>query len=333
MTPERACNYVEDAMAHHTLKPGSRTLHGHFSPELPPSLSVDPGDTVRLTTLDAGWGLEPFGAEGKRAYFEPRSNIPGDDGHALLGPIEVRGAEPGMALSVQIGSIIPGAFGFNMAGGKFPEALNRALGALGGETVRLDWTLDAEAMVGRSSSGHSVALRPFLGVMGMPPAEPGIHPTAPPRVWGGNLDCKELTSGTTLYLPIPVSGAHFSAGDGHAAQGDGEVSGTAIECPMTRADLTFDIREDMNLTVPRAKTETAWLSFGFHEDVNIALQQALADMLTLMTELLGVSRKEALALASVVVDMRVTQVVNGVCGVHAALPHGALRFMGAARPR
>lgn len=311
-------------MALHTLEPESRTLHGHFSKDLPPLLTIDPGDTVRYRTLDAGWGLEPFGAEGNRAHFQPRSNIPGDDGHALIGPVAVRGAEPGRTLEVHIGAIIPGAFGFNFGGGAFPETLNRALNVFEGEPLRLDWTLDAEAMVGTSSTGHRVALKPFMGVMGMPPAEPGIHPTAPPRFWGGNLDCKELTAGTTLYLPIPVSGGLFSVGDGHAAQGDGEVSGTAIECPVERVDLTFGVLERA-LTVPRAKTPAAWLTFGFHETLDGAMQQALSDMLELMGELYGLVRREALALASVVVDLRVTQVVNGVCGVHAVLPHGAVR--------
>lgn len=311
-------------MALYTLEPDRRTLHGHFSKDLPPVLTIDPGDTVRYRTLDAGWGLEPFGADGNRKHFQPRSNIPGDNGHALVGPVAVRGAEPGMTLEVQIGAIIPGAFGFNLAGGRFPEALNRALGVFEEETMRLDWTLDTDAMIGSSSTGRTVALSPFMGVMGMPPVEPGIHPTAPPRVWGGNLDCKELKAGTTLYLPIPVSGALFSVGDGHAAQGDGEVSGTAIECPMERVDLTFGLLGH-TLKVPRAKTQTAWLSFGFDEDLDVALQQALGDMLTLMGELYGISRAEALALSSVVVDMRVTQVVNGACGVHAVLPHGAVR--------
>lgn len=312
-------------MALYVLEPERRTLHGHFSRDLPAVLSVEPGDTVRFRTLDAGWGLEPFAdANTTPRTFEPRT--PGlDDGHALSGPVAVRGAEPGMALEVHVGVLVPGPWGWNSAGGEWPKELNTYLGVAEGGRNRLTWTLDPEAMVGRSSTGHSVALSPFLGVMGMPPAEPGVHPTAPPRVWGGNLDCKELISGSTLYLPIPVRGALFSTGDGHAAQGDGEVGGSAIECPMAQADLTFDLRDDLQLTTPRAKTPTAWLSFGLHQDLNAAMRLALADMLVLMCDLFGVSRKEALALASVVVDLRVTQVVNGVCGVHAVLPHGAVR--------
>ncbi len=307
------------------MRPERRTLHGHFSKDLPPVLSVVPGDTVRYRTLDAGWGLEPFAdARAERQLFEPRQRGL-DDGHALCGPVEVRGAEPGMTLEVHIGSILTGAWGYTRAGGAWSAELNRSLGLDEGDSQILAWTLDAEAMTGLSSNGYGVALSPFMGVLGMPPAEPGIHPTTPPRAWGGNIDCKELIQGSTLFLPVSVSGALFSVGDGHAAQGDGEVSGTAIECPMERVDLTFDLRADMQLTAPRAKTPTAWLTFGFHEDLNKAMRMALTDMLLLLNERFGLGSKEALSLASVVVDLRITQVVNGVCGVHAVLPHGALR--------
>jgi acetamidase/formamidase len=312
-------------MTLHTMKPERRTLHGHFSKDLPPALTIEPGDTVRFQTLDAGWGLEPFGeAQTSRQLFEPRT--PGvDEGHALCGPVEIRDAEPGMSLEVYIGSLVPGDWGYTGVGGARPARLNCSLGVDDGERAIVTWTLDTDAMIGRSSCGPSVTLNPFMGVLGMPPAESGIHSTTPPRIWGGNIDCKELTQGSTLFLPVPVAGGLFSVGDGHAAQGDGEVSGTAIECPMRRADLTFNLREDMRLISPRAKTPTAWLTFGFHEDLNEAMELALVDMLALMTELFKLSRRDALALASVVVDLRITQVVNEVCGVHAVLPHGAMR--------
>lgn len=312
-------------MALHLVEPERRTLHGHFSKDLPPIVSVESGDTVRYRTLDAGWGLEPFvDGQATRPLFEPRQKGL-DDGHALCGPIELRGAEPGMALEVHIGTLLPGTWGYTRAGGLWPADLNYSLGVAEGGAHIVSWTLDTESMIGRNRGGYSVALNPFMGVLGMPPAEPGVHPTAPPGIWGGNIDCKELVQGSTLFLPVSVPGALFSVGDGHAAQGDGEVSGTAIECPMERVDLHFGLREDMQLASPRAKTPTAWLTFGFHTDLNEAMRLALADMLNLMAELLGVGRKDALVLASVVVDLRITQVVNGICGVHAVLPHGAVR--------
>jgi acetamidase/formamidase len=179
----------------------------------------------------------------------------------------------------------------------------------------LFWELDGE--VGRTA-GRTVRLAPFLGVLGMPPPEPGIHPTFPPRRWGGNIDCKELVAGTTLFLPIPVDGAWFSAGDGHAAQGDGEVSGTAIECAV-EAQVTVDVRDDLELAWPIARIADAWLTFGFDEHLGRAARIAVDGMLELMVREHGVDPDDALAFASVLVDLRVTQVVNTVLGVHAVL--------------
>ena len=128
-----------------------------------------------------------------------------------------------------------------------------------------------------------------------------------------------------LFLPIPVDGALLSAGDGHAAQGDGEVSQLAIEAPVERAVLTLSIRDDLELEAPIAWTPEAWLTFGFDEDLDEAAALAIDGMLELMGREHGLERREALALASTVVDLRVTQMVNGVCGIHARLAHDALR--------
>jgi acetamidase/formamidase len=156
------------------------------------------------------------------------------------------------------------------------------------------------------------------------PAAPGFHGTGPPRNVGGNLDCAELVAGTTLYLPVEVEGALFSCGDGHARQGDGEVSGTAIECPMERADLTFGVRRDLAIKTPRARLPDGWLTLGVGGTLDESADSALEAMLDLMQDQLDLSRKEALGLASVVVDLRVTQIVNGTVGVHAILRDGAI---------
>jgi acetamidase/formamidase len=157
----------------------------------------------------------------------------------------------------------------------------------------------------------------------MPPPEAGVHSTIPPRRSGGNIDCKDLTAGTTLFLPISVAGALFSAGDGHAAQGDGEVSGTAIECPV-EGRVTLSLRDDLRLDWPIARTADAWLTFGFDEDLRQAARVALDGMLELMGREHNLSRDDALALASVVVDLRVTQLANQTLGVHALLRDDAL---------
>src|SRR5438876_11141859 len=160
----------------------------------------------------------------------------------------------------------------------------------------------------------------------MPPPEPGRHPTQSPRIWGGNIDCNLLLAGATLFLPIPVDGALFSAGDGHARQGDGEVSQLAIECPLERAIVTLDVRDDLRLEWPIARIDGAWITFGFDEDLDEAAAIAIEGMLDLMEREHGLERRDALALASVVVDLRVTQLVNGAQGVHAILRDDAITF-------
>jgi acetamidase/formamidase len=307
-------------MATYNIEPDAQTLHGFFSPELPPILTIESGDTVRFRTLDADWGLEPlieFVPPGPPPRRRATTTVEGPMGHALVGPIAIRGAEPGMTLAIQIDALRPGSWGWTWAGGDLVE----------GEVLHL-WELDASALRGRNQHGHTVMLRPFMGVLGMPPDEPGQHSTVPPRVTGGNIDCKELVVGSTLYLPIAVPGGLFSVGDGHALQGDGEVSRTAIECPMDEVILTFEVRDDLHLATPRAKTPNGWLTFGFSEDLDGATRIALDAMLDLMAEQYGVARVDALALASLVVDLRVTQIVNQVCGIHALLPHGAIQAEG-----
>jgi acetamidase/formamidase len=312
-------------MTLHEIPLERRTLHGHFSRDLEPVLTMESGDSIAISAPDAGWGIgPPQDRGGTRERFEPRDPEL-DRGHPLVGPVEVRGARSGQTLVIDIDEVRVGTWGVTDAGG-WSAPLNERLGVAEGEPATLVWELDAEAALGRDQAGRTVALHPFLGVIGMPPSEPGVHPTQPPRVSGGNIDCKELVAGTTLYLPIPVDGALLSAGDGHAAQGDGEVSQLAIECPLERAQLTVSVRDDLPLSTPIARTDDAWLTFGFDEDLDEAAALAIDAMLELMGREHGLERREALALASVVVDLRVTQMVNGVRGIHAVLSHDAIRF-------
>jgi acetamidase/formamidase len=286
-------------VAVHELPCEHQYLHGYFSPDLlEPVLEIDPGDSVRISVPNHAWDI------GRGEHLEPRSpeHV---EGHSLAGPIVVRGARPGQTLVVHVDDVEPSDWGVTH----------------GGPEHAIHWELSDG--VGRAL-GLELDLAPFLGVMGMPPPEPGAHSTGPPRRWGGNMDCKELVAGTTLYLPIPVEGALFSAGDGHAVQGDGEVSGTAIESP-TRAQLTLDVRDEPALEWPVARLDGAWITLGFDENISVAGEIALNGMLALMERELGVSGADALALASLVVDLRATQVVNGSQGAHAVLRDGALR--------
>lgn len=285
-------------MTLHELPREQPFLHGHFSCELEPVLAIESGDSVRFSVPDAGWHVE---AEEQIAPRDPSV----DTGHALAGPIEVRGARAGQTLEVRIDEVRPAFWGVTFAA----------------EEHAVFWEL-ADG-IGRAL-GREVELAPFLGVLGMPPPEPGVHSTIPPRRCGGNIDCKELVAGTTLFLPIPVDGALLSAGDPHARQGDGEVSGTAIECPA-EAQVTVGLRDDLELQWPLARIEGAWITFGFDEDLGRAARIAVDGMLDLIEREHGLPRDDALALASVVVDVRVTQLANGVLGAHAVLRDGALR--------
>lgn len=311
-------------MAHHTIEPTRENLHGSFSREFPPALTIDSGDTVQFRTLDAGWGLEPPTSGGAaRKKFTPRDpKRDPDSGHALSGPIAIREARAGMTLEIRIDAIEPGEWGFTFAGGWFND-INPRLNIPDKDHV-LVWSLDIASGTGRDQYGRELALHPFMGIMGMPPDLPGLHSTVPPRFCGGNMDCKELTAGSVLYLPIAVEGALFSVGDGHARQGDGEISSQGIECPMERVELTFFLRDDVSISTPRAETPNGWITLGFATDLDQAMLNATNAMLDWMIELYGIDRTLALAYASLVVDLRVTQIVNHVRGVHAVLLHNAL---------
>jgi acetamidase/formamidase len=281
----------------HTIPLTEETVHGYFSTALEPVLTVNPADSVRFQSLNAGWRWTP-----DSEHFARDADL--HSGHALTGPIAVRGARAGQTLVVGIDEVTPGDWGVTFGDGE-----------------AFAWMHDGDAWL---LDDATVEPAPFLGVIGMPPPEPGIHPTVPPRRFGGNIDCKLLIAGTTLFLPIPVDGALLSLGDGHGAQGDGEVSGTAIECPVESAQVTLEVT-DLDLRMPIARTEDAWVTFGFDDDLDKAVDLAVETMLDLMERNLGVTRKRALALASVVVDVHVTQVVNQAKGAHAILRDGSIR--------
>jgi acetamidase/formamidase len=303
-------------VAEHRLDPAPDTVTDVFDRDRAPVLTVDPGDTLVVRTLDASGDLERPSAPGAT----PERLIGDRRGHCLAGPVAVRGAEPGMTLAVRLESVQPDDWGFTVAAAR-DNALNRALGVFPGDPAWLLWDIADGAA--RNNLGFTVRTAPFLGVIGLPPDEPGEHSTVPPRPCGGNIDCRELVAGSTLYLPVSVPGALLCVGDGHAAQGDGEVSGTAIECGMTTR-LGLDLEADPPIPTAHAVTPAGRITFGFSADLNDATAQALAAMLDWLRRLFPVDRATALALASPVVDLRITQVANQTWGVHAVLPHGAL---------
>ncbi|EGA90419.1 Acetamidase/Formamidase [Planococcus donghaensis MPA1U2] len=309
----------------HSIPLNSNHLHSSFNRHYQPILTVNSGDSIQLKTIDIEWGYSAAPHE-KRTVFTSRENEEKLI-HPIIGPIAIDGAKPGMVLEVRINKLVPGWYGRNWAGG-IPAWQNDKLDITKSARIQLDWILDAARMTGSCKIGRQefkVGLSPFLGLMAVAPGEPGTFSTKPPSYFGGNIDCKELVPGSSLFLPISVEGALFSLGDGHALQGDGEISGTAIECPMDLVDITLILHKDMKLSMPRANTPAGWITFGFDKDLNEAAAVALAEMVSFMEQLYGITRTEATVLSSVAVDLRVTQVVNDVKGIHAILPHGVLR--------
>jgi acetamidase/formamidase len=304
-------------MTIHRLEPSPATTVEVFSRDAAPALTVDPGDTVLLRSLNASGHLER-----QRTPGEPvRQMYPDRRGHCLTGPIGVRGARPGDLLAVRFERLRPDDWGWTVAR---DTPLARRLGADQDAPAWLLWRIDADAGTATSNLGHTVRIAPFHGVTGVAWDEPGEHSTIPPRPRsGGNIDCKELTAGSVLYLPVTVPGALLSVGDGHAAQGDGEVAGTAIECGMT-TELRIDIARSASVPGVHAQTPQGRITFGFSPDLNEAMYAALDAMLTWLQASYGHDRATTLALASPVVDLRITQVANQSWGVHALLPPDAI---------
>ena len=331
-------------MATRTLPLTAATLHGRFEASIARALTVDSGDTVVTSTLDCGWhaARQDTGALDAAAgptgldALTPWTDHAGapidrrlDPGHALVGPIVVRGARPGAVVEVRVLDLVPGPWGFTVAGGRATYA-DRAARVDALESEALVWRVDAAARTAIDQHGDEVGLRPFLGVVGLCPAGDGPVSTVPPRRVGGNLDCRELVAGSSLFLPVEVDGALLSVGDGHGAQGDGEVAGVALECPMQRVEIQVVLHEQPPLAVERvrpwATTPAGDLVLGIGATLDEAAADALDGVVDLLVARHGLSRQRALALASLGADLRISQVVNGgVVGVHAVLPPGRVR--------
>jgi acetamidase/formamidase len=289
-------------------------IHYRWDASVPPRITVAPGDDVVIETRpgDDGQTLANSTSDDPKPFDFGRL-------HALSGPIAVQGAEPGDSLVVHILELIPAEIGFTM--------MRRDAGVLTefepwSRTYRLD-RVNGTAEV---AEGVRISLRPFFGVMGTAPVgEP--RSTIPPDVHGGNIDCRDVVAGTVLRLPVFVPGALFSCGDGHAAQGDGEVCVTAIECAMT-GRLRFDLEKRTGLAAPQLETDDAWMTFGAAPTVEAAVQQALRAMLVVVQQRANVDAPTAYAIASQCVDVRINQLVNRPnMGVRAVLPKNV--FVGA----
>jgi acetamidase/formamidase len=314
-----------------TVLPGPATVHwGYFDASLRPVAEVGDGETFHLRSV-AGTPTDPVPPDwippeipGIYEHVHDRGDVP----HLLTGPIRVRGAKPGDVLQVEILSIALGAaYGFNVVrpgGGLFPDATDKA---------QVHYIpLDRDRGLATVLPSVTVPVRPFFGVVGVaPPAKRGRLTSRIPGAHGGNLDNKELVGGATLFLPVFEEGALFSAGDGHAAQGDGEVNITAIETCL-EGTFRLRVRSDFGLALPIALTSTHLITMGFDEDLDRAAQVAVRAMLDLVEEHYGVAWLDAYRLASIAADLRVTQVVNGVKGIHVMLAREILDQLGQPAP-
>ena len=307
----------------HDLKASPATVHrGFFDASLKPVLTIDSGDIVRLETATGnprwfeslGVPKEKIPAELYAVYEGVEGNGRGD--HTLNGPIAIRGAEPGDMLEVRIRSVdarlpIAGQ-GFVPNRGLLPEEFPYEKG-------RVLW-IDLTRKVVEYAPGVEVPVRPFWGVMGVaPPASMGRVPSGPPNVFGGNLDNRDLGAGSTLYLPVHVSGALLSIGDGHAVQGYGEVCLSAVETSL-RGEIQVVLHKGRRLRWPRAETATHYVTMGLDADLDEAARIATREMLDFLVETKGLSREDAYMLASAAMDLVVTQVVDGTKGIHAMMP-------------
>ena len=303
----------------HRLPAAPNTVHwGFFDAQLAPVLTVESGAEVEIETVSgAPDALPGEGFEVPEALHRIHAETPRPlgSGHILTGPVAVAGAVPGDVLQIDILEVRLGTdWGWNAIrplGGALPEDFPE------GRMVTIP--LDRETGEAQMPWGRTLACQPFFGVMGAaPPDHWGMVSTIQPRAFGGNIDCKELTAGSVLYLPVFADGALFSCGDGHAVQGDGEVCLTAIETALTgRFRLT--LRKDMTLEAPMAETTDRWIQFAFDASLDRAARIALRRMIDFICLRSNLSREDAYMLCSLACDLRITQLVNQQQGVHAML--------------
>ncbi len=305
-------------MTHHLLESSLATCHwGFFDAALKPVLTIESGDSVTIRTVTGAPEAQPKQRfhvlpEIHEIHAKADRSTPG---HILTSPVAVRGAKPGQVLEVRIREVkLRTDWGFTLIkplAGTLPEDFDAF------SFIHIG--LDAKRNIANLPWGMELPLAPFFGVMGTaPPVHWGRLTSLIPRAFGGNLDNKELVAGATLYLPVFVEGGLFSCGDGHGAQGDGEVCVTAIETAL-EGTFEFVLREDLAFTTPRAETPTHHITMGIDPDLDICAKQALREMILLITSRTKLTRDEAYMLCSLAADLRVTQTVNGSKGIHCML--------------
>lgn len=304
-----------NAASGHVLTASPENVHwGYFDAKLKPHLTIESGETVTLNCLSGGpseVGHRTDLLPEHRAILDKVKPYLGP--HILTGPVAVRGAKRGDMLEVRIKKVeLRTDWSYNgikPLRGTLPEDF---------PMLRiLQIPLDREKMTAKLPFGPTIPLKPFFGIMAVAPRpEYGAVSSVEPREFGGNIDCKELVAGTTLFLPVWADGALFSAGDGHAVQGDGEVNLMALETAMSG---TFELilHKGKSLTFPRAITPTHYIAMGTDPDLDDAAKQALREMIKWLVEMKGWAPEDAYTFCSLACDLRVTQLVDGHKGIHA----------------
>src|SRR4051794_35516967 len=308
----------------------STVAYGWYDAAGAPVLRIKSGDIIDVDTLltNTPVGLQRAGVPDDQIQASlkaieealPRGNARrGPGGHILTGPVYVEGAEAGDALEVRILSIdlaIP--YGYNGCSGFLRENCTP-------NTPSTIIPLDRATMTAAFAPGIVVPLKPFFGSMGVaPPPEAGRVSSNPPGTHAGNLDNRELVAGTTLWIPVHVRGALFEVGDGHVAQGDGEVDQTAIETSL-RGKLQLTVRKGMTLAWPRAETPAEYISMGTDEDLTKATRIAIQEMIDFLVAEKHLDKMAAYQLTSIAGDVHVTQLVDGKVGVHVRMPKGIFK--------
>jgi len=306
----------------HRLEATPATVaYGHYWSETKPVLTIASGDIIDVDTLltSVPDRLEKAGVPAADVQASLRAIVEnvkdrGPGGHILTGPVFITGAEPGDALEVKVLSIdLPIAYGYNGCSGFIRE--NCAAGR--GPTII---QMDRKNMTATFLPGVVIPLRPFFGSMGVaPPPAHGRISSNPPGIHAGNLDNKELVAGTTLWIPVHVAGALFEIGDGHAAQGDGEVDQTGLETSL-RGKVQLTVRKGMTLAWPRAETSTHFISMGTDVDLTKATRIAIQEMVDFLAATRKMDQHEAYQLTSMAGDVAITQLVDGTMGVHVKMP-------------
>ena len=315
-----------------TLKSTPDTvLWGYIAANLPPALTIESGEVVEIEALShqglttnkdpekffSAYGIptQEVLHDAKIVYSEVK-RPKGASVHILTGPIYVEGAEPGDTLEVRVHDIkfrVP--YGVNNTGpgkGVLPKLLKEATAKL----IRVD----LERRVALFSDEIEIPLNPFMGIMAVsPPTSLGMVSSTPPGAWGGNIDLKFTGIGSSLFLPVFNSGAQFFTGDGHAAQGDGEVDGGAIEISL-KPTLQFILHKGKTIKQPRVETATDYLTTGLDVDLNVATRIALQEAVDFLQQEKGLSAADAYALCSLAVDLGIGEAVDVVNLVYAKIP-------------